>query len=101
MSSGEEKVQYRTNQDYEIILERRFRKQARHTFPTIECTLECNHLLTVNLHIATEEVEAVLSMKPRASKVVKHLACNLGLGNELVRSRLGRDMEAFWEEIYL
>ena len=53
-------------------------KRIRSISPAIGCTPRHNPLLTVNLHLAREEVEVVVDTGARASVVGKHLERKLG-----------------------
>ena len=55
----------------------------------------------VYLHLAGEEIEAVVDTGASASVIGKLLARKLGIGKGRRRSRLKREMEAIWEEILL
>ena len=49
------------------------------TLPAVECTLQHTTLVTVKVHIAGAEVEAVVRTGASASVLEKHLARALGV----------------------
>ena len=59
-SSEEEEVLWRTAQDYGALFRRGFGKRIRSTSPAVGRTPPHIPLLTVKLHLAGEEIEAVV-----------------------------------------
>ena len=78
-SSKEEEVRWRTPQDHGAGFRRRFGKRIRSTSPAVGRTPRHTPLLTVKLHLAGEEIEAVVDTGASASVVGKHLARKLGI----------------------
>ena len=76
-SPKEEEVQPETPQDYGARFRRGLGKRIRSTSPAIGRTPRHTPLLTVKLHLAGEEVEAVVDTGASASVVGKRLACKL------------------------
>ena len=78
-SPKEEEVQQRTPQDYGGQFRRGFGEQIRSTSPPVGHTSTHTPLLTVKLHLAGEEIEAVVDTGESASVVGKRLSCKLGI----------------------
>ena len=78
-SPKEKEVRQRTPQNYGARFRRGFAKQISSTSPVGGHTPQHTSLLTIKLHLAGQEVEAVVNTGASASVVGKYLAHKLGI----------------------